>query len=71
MYWLFTAPPTVFSKIPPFCPATLGRTQASTEKAPRRSSAPDAGSATPPPGPKPAALSPGIAPGCARVTPGS
>src|SRR6266567_2324958 len=63
MYWLLTEPLMVFSKIPPFCPVALGRTQASTETAPERSSAAAGDSTTPAPPPKIAAVSPLIAPG--------
>src|SRR5438132_945237 len=33
MYWLFAQPLTLFSKMPPFCPAKVGRPQASTDTA--------------------------------------
>src|SRR5438477_7321022 len=72
MYWLFTQPFRVFSKMPPFCPAAVGRTQASTETVLVRSRT--AGGVTVIAGPEPgnvAAVSPLIAPGCPKVTPAS
>src|SRR5258706_2204121 len=69
-YCVFSVPFTVFSRIPPFCPATLGRTQASTLKAPRRSSPLDAGMVRAPLE-NAAALSSLTAPGWPRVTPDS
>src|SRR5712691_7681194 len=63
MYWLLTQPFTVFSKIPPFCPAAVGRAQASTETELARSSSGDAGTTTAGPEPeKVAAVSPLWAP---------
>ena len=70
MYWLLAQPPTVFSRIPPFCDA-LGRTQASTETALRISRLAAAGTVTVTDPEKAAAVSPLIAPGWPRLTPGS
>src|SRR3989442_5871052 len=72
MYWLLTQPFTVFSKIPPFWDACVGRTQASTETGPDRSSTALAGTTTAGPEPgKVAAVSPLTAPGWPRGTPAS
>src|SRR5439155_5502069 len=64
MYWLLTQPFTVFSKTAPFCPADVGRTQASTDTAFARSSTTLGATviAGPEPG-KVAAVSPATAPG--------
>src|SRR5207253_8934848 len=72
MYWLLTQPFTVFSKTAPFCPADVGRTQASTDTAFARSST--ALGPTVIAGPEPekvAAVSPATAPGWPRLTPAS
>src|SRR6185503_15076266 len=66
-YWLFTAPAMVFSNTPPYCPATLGLTQASMLNAPGRSKALAAGKLTAPAPAKLAALSPGTAPATSSV----
>src|SRR2546430_4910997 len=70
MYWLLAQPSTVFSRIPPFCEA-LGRTQASTETALRISRLAALGTVTVTDPEKAAAVSPAIAPGWPRRTPGS
>src|SRR5213593_4026536 len=70
MYWLLAQPSTVFSRIPPFCEA-LGRTQASTETALRISRLGALGTVTVTDPEKAAAVSPLIAPGWPRTTPGS
>ena len=72
MYWLFTQPFTVFSKMPPFCPAAVGRTHASTETALVSSSRGLAATVIVAPLPlNVAAVSPLSAPGCPSATPGS
>src|SRR6266849_10758919 len=67
-YWVFTTPPMVFSKMPPFSPAALGLIQASTLTPLDRSRVLDAGIVTTAPPAKLAALSPGTAPVASSVT---
>src|SRR6266566_7458480 len=72
MYWLFTQPFTVFSKMPPFCPAAVGRAQASTDTALVSSSRGLAETVLAAPLPlNVAAVSALVAPGWPRLTPES
>src|SRR5439155_7659950 len=72
MYWLFTEPFTVFSNLPPFCPARVGRALASTDTALVSTSRGLAATviAGPVPG-KVAAVSALVAPAWPRLTPES